>query len=56
MEYEHNEMLHKLLDVQNDYSYWEAERDHMMRRADDARRIMEIAEKQAEDAAEKFYK
>lgn len=56
MEYEHNELLHKLIDVQNDYNYWEAEKDHMMRRADDARRIMEIAEKQAEDAAEKFYK
>ena len=55
MEYEHNELLHKLLDVQNDYNYWEAEKDHMMRRADDARRIMEIAEKQAEDAAQKFY-
>ena len=56
MEYEHEELLHKILDVKNDYQYWEAEKDHMMRRADDARRIVEIAEKQAEDAAEKFYK
>lgn len=55
MEYEHNELVHKLLDVKNDYNYWSAEKDHMMDRANDARRIMEVAEKQAEDAAQKFY-
>ena len=56
MEYERLELVEKTLDAQKDYDYWKAEKDHMMRRADDARRIMEIAEKQAEDAAEKFYK
>ena len=55
MEYEHDELVHKLLDVKNDYNYWSAEKDYMMDRANDARRIMEIAEKQAEDAAQKFY-
>ena len=55
MECEHDELVHKLLDVKNDYNYWSAEKDHMMNRANDARRIMEIAEKQAEDAAQKFY-
>ena len=55
IEHEHNELLHKLLDIKNDYQYWESEKDHMIHRADDARRIMEIAEQQARDAAEKFY-
>ena len=55
IEHEYNELLHKLLDIKNDYQYWEAEKDHMIHRADDARRIMEIAEQQAKDAAEKFY-
>ena len=55
MEYEHDELIHKLLDVKNDYNYWSTEKDHMIERANDARRIMEIAEKQAEDAAQKFY-
>ena len=56
IECEYNELIHKLIDVKNDYNYWSAEKEYMMRRADDARCIMEIAEKQAEDAAEKFYK
>lgn len=55
MEYEHDELVHKLLDIKNDYNYWSVEKDHMIDRANDARRVMEIAEKQAEDAAQKFY-
>jgi hypothetical protein len=45
IERERNELIHKLIDVKNDYNYWSAEKEHMMSRADDARRIVEVAEK-----------
>lgn len=52
---ENEQLLHKNNELRNDYLYWESEKDHMMQKADDLRRVLEISEQQAKDAAEKFY-